>query len=404
MKVLHVLYQSLPTKVGATIRSRDILLSQKSAGIDVIAVTSPFQYGLTNENLYDEINGIKYYRSFFKTRHNEAVDENQKSVFILFKKLYRIFSFIRIIYKLAKNEKVDVIHAHSTFFCGISSWIVCCLLNKIYVYEVRSLWEEYRKVVSKNFRAKLESNIIHYIESFTIKRAKHVVVISEELRENLLKRGAKDNKISIIGNAVNINLANNTKRIEEKNEYLTLAYIGSVVKIEGLELLIQVMKELMHLKIILKIYGKGPLLLDFEKTIKNQEISNVIIMGEVEQEQLPEVFSQLDVIINPRTKTKITDEVTPLKPLEAMAYKKLVIASDVGGIKEIITDKYNGLLFKADDKESMKLLIQQVYDNGIDHYSNIIANAMDYVKKHRSWDTNALKYKAIYNKLLDKNL
>ena len=67
MKVLHVLYQSLPTKVGATIRSRDILLSQKSAGIDVIAVTSPFQYGLTNENLYDEINGIKYYRSFFKT-------------------------------------------------------------------------------------------------------------------------------------------------------------------------------------------------------------------------------------------------------------------------------------------------------------------------------------------------
>ena len=57
MKVFHILYESLPRVSGSSIRSRDILISQKNIGIDVIAITSPFTNS-TSQNEFDVINDI----------------------------------------------------------------------------------------------------------------------------------------------------------------------------------------------------------------------------------------------------------------------------------------------------------------------------------------------------------
>jgi glycogen(starch) synthase len=106
----------------------------------------------------------------------------------------------------------------------------------------------------------------------------------------------------------------------------------------------------------------------------------------------------IDVIVNPRIKSKITDTVTPLKPLEAMAYSKLVIASDVGGMKELIEHNKTGLLFKADDLTELEKCVSNVILKGVP--TKIVSDAKDYVKKNKSWLQNAQKYKTYYEELI----
>ena len=140
MKVLHILYQSLPNISGSSIRSRDILNNQLKIGIKPIVVTSPFQNPMINGKSFEEIDGIKYYRTF--SNNNELVKENETSFFIKIKKFFRIISFSIKVYRIAKKEKIDVIHAHAMFFCAIAGKITSIILNKPLIYEVRSLWEE----------------------------------------------------------------------------------------------------------------------------------------------------------------------------------------------------------------------------------------------------------------------
>ena len=162
MKVLHVLYQSLPTKVGSTIRSRDILMSQKNAGIEVLAVTSPFQCSENFSKKIEIINGISYYRCL-KINAKETVGEKPKSFIRQVFKVFKIISFSRLIYNISKNEKVDIIHAHSTFFSGLAASVAAKRLKVPFVYEVRSLWEEHRVVVKASLKNKLQASFIRFL-------------------------------------------------------------------------------------------------------------------------------------------------------------------------------------------------------------------------------------------------
>ena len=144
MKVLHILYQSLPNTSGSSIRSRDILSNQLKLGVQPVVITSPFQNASDNSSSIEEIDGIKYYRTF--SNASEIVSEGKSSFLLQIKKLLRIVNFSVQVYKVSKKEKVDLIHAHAMFFCAISGKIASLFLKKPMLYEVRSLWEErYKK-------------------------------------------------------------------------------------------------------------------------------------------------------------------------------------------------------------------------------------------------------------------
>ena len=92
----------------------------------------------------------------------------------------------------------------------------------------------------------------------------------------------------------------------------------------------------------------------------------------------------------------MTNSVTPLKTLEAMAYKKLVIASDVGGMKELIQDN-TGILFKSGDLSELEKALLKVLER--DDLNYIIDNAYNYINKQRNWYHNAKLYKKLYSEL-----
>ena len=413
MKILHVLYQSLPSIYGSCLRSRDILYSQKEIGLAPIAITSPFQKGLEVGIKKDEIDTITYHRTS-NDKNVEAPSETGASLLIKVQKSLRLLNFIRSIDKLAKQEKPDIIHAHATFFCAFAAWRVARKRGIPMVYEVRSLWEENALDRKRTFLNKRIHWLIKSLETKAMKLADQVVVINDNLFDNIVARGIEKKKIIVIPNAVNTTYIENLKsnfeftngqnRKDIEQKPIVLGYIGTISPIEGLDMLIEVLHKINKThkdRFILKIFGQGIMLPELMDLLKDYDIKNVFFKGSITPSNILNAYNEVDIIINPRTRSKLTDTVTPLKPLEAMAYQKLVIASDVGGMKELISDKETGLLFEADDKESLFNLLEFIvndYPNELT--SSIIEKATDFVNNNRNWILNAKKYKKNYETLL----
>ena len=92
MKILHILYQSIPNTAGSSIRSRDIVASQLAVGLTPIVITSPFQEPLVSGKQKEIIEGVTYYRTF-SGYQNEVVSEKRTGVFMQIRKAIRLFSF-----------------------------------------------------------------------------------------------------------------------------------------------------------------------------------------------------------------------------------------------------------------------------------------------------------------------
>lgn len=388
MKVLHILYQSLPNSAGSSIRSRDILNNQLKIGITPIVITSPFQKSFEKGKLKETNSGITYYRTF--SNKNEVVSEKKTSFLVQIMKFFRIINFSLQIYTVVKKEKIDVIHAHAMFFCAFSAQFAGFLLNKPIVYEIRSLWEErYKKNGFINY---LIFSFVTVLETLSMLFANHIVVINNNLKSQLQQRLFLMRKnMTVVENAIDLDRVKISKL--NKNNFV-FGYIGTLSPIEGLDLLIKAFNVL-KIKNKLLIFGDGIELEKLKKLANGS--SNIEFKGKVSSDEISKAYDQVDVIINPRIKSYLTDTVTPLKPLEAMAYQKLVLVSDVGGMKELVKNEFNGIVFKSDSYKEIKNVIQEVIKrNDLD---KIIENGYRYIKEERSWKVNVKKYYSIYKNL-----
>jgi glycosyltransferase involved in cell wall biosynthesis len=103
----------------------------------------------------------------------------------------------------------------------------------------------------------------------------------------------------------------------------------------------------------------------------------------------------------PRKKMRLTDLVTPLKPLEAMAQRKLVVASDVGGHRELIEDGVTGTLFPAGNPAALARALDRLFANRLDWDARRTV-ARDYVERDRNWSSNISRYLPTYQRLTGK--
>ena len=401
MKVLHVLYQSLPQVSGSSIRSRDIMLSQKEVGIEVLAITAPFQNSISKKGL-DIIDDITYIRTSRNTEN--SISDQRKSVLKRLLRVYAIVFFSQQLYKTIKKEKPDVLHAHAMFFCAIPSLVLGKILNIPVVYEFRSLWM-FQKSDSHNksyLNKKIESLLL-YMEILCLKKAAHAVILNENLKDFIFSKTSKPFEHSIINNAVNTSLIEKLKanKVSKKEDKIVFGYIGTLTAYEGLEFLIQTFQELYDdgFKHKLVIYGKGVNKQSVQdQIIARSDINTISYKGAIAPSEVYKAFSEIDVIINPRLNTPLTNSVTPLKPLEAMAYEKLFIGSDVGGIKEIVPQG-TGFLFSSENKNDLKKVVKKVASLSPQDRNRHKKEALNFVVSHKSWLQNAAKYKEIYTSL-----
>ena len=151
----------------------------------------------------------------------------------------------------------------------------------------------------------------------------------------------------------------------------------------------------------LLLVGGGPQ----EQHLKQQVIllgleGKVIFTGRVPHSEVGKYYSLVDLLVYPRKAMRLTNLVTPLKPLEAMAQGKPVLASDVGGHKELISDNETGFLFKAGDVEHLteRLLDLLADENKL---KSVLSNGRNYVENVRNWRNSVSNYLPLYKKLIE---
>ena len=193
-------------------------------------------------------------------------------------------------------------------------------------------------------------------------------------------------------------------RDSHERDARTILYAGQLIKRKRVDLLIeavaQVKGELAGLKLLL--VGGGPEDARLKALARARGIERrVIFTGRVPHEEVQRYYGLLDVFVYPRHRMRLTDLVTPLKPLEAMAQGKLVLASDVGGHRELIEDGKTGYLFPADDRGGLVRALHDLFARR-SAWPSLCAAARAFVERERSWDASASHYDPLYNKLIQQ--
>ena len=101
----------------------------------------------------------------------------------------------------------------------------------------------------------------------------------------------------------------------------------------------------------------------------------------------------------PRKASRLTDLVTPLKPLEAMAQRRIVAASNVGGHRELITHGETGFLFAPDDPAAAAETLAELLERRSE-WDAIRARGVEHVRARHNWHKNARRYLDVYQLLL----
>ena len=394
MKVLHLLYTSLPEKSGSSIRSHSILKSQKENGIDVSILVAPFVKNVTLNKTYC-FEGVSY--KLMKS-NQYTKSEDVSGIKQIFSKAISIFLFYNLVKKEIKKNKPDIIHSHSMFYCAFVGSLISALYKIPHVYEIRSFWE--LRTMSKS---RIKFQIYRLMENLAILFANKLVVISSSMKYDIKNRWAafKKKKIEIIYNSLNtknIKLSNKIINDFKFNKPLRLGYIGNISSIEGLDRVIHLINtKSSKNKFELHIHGFGSYEKKLQEIVRLNSYQNIFFHGEFERSELRTIYNDIDIVVIARIPIEICEKVTPLKPLEAIINKKPVICSNVNGILELFDYKTDLIYFFDKNKDdSLLKTLNKCLTLNKKELGDQNKKAINFIKANRCWDANTKKYKEIY--------
>lgn len=403
MKVLHVVYQSLPQVVGSTIRTRDLLWAQAEEGLEVLAVSSPFQRGVSVDSGDEFVEGVRHIRMYCGDTSLEPSDV-EKGIRTRIRRMATLPSFSRSLLRIAAQFQPDIIHAHAMFYCALAAHSAARQLGVPLVYEVRSLWDE-NPLLRRSVGSYVSRPIVRMLEREAMRRADLVVAINKGLASALETQGVSSRKLVVVGNAVRSDLfaASRPLLSSRTASGLRFGYVGSITDLEGIDLLLEAFRlsKLGNEGSSLDIYGGGPALAAIAGGMASSRITGVTLHGPTGPDEARRALQGLDVAVMPRRKNAVSDSVTPLKPLEAMAAGTLVLASDVGGMRELISDGETGILFEHGNVNALAASMRTVWARAqLGELNRLVSDAKTFVEKHRSWRANGRRYQELYSKLI----
>lgn len=401
MRILHILDHSLPQQSGYVFRTLGILRAQRARGWETYHLTTPRQPD--THSAEETVDDWHFYRTQTSRHPADCVP--------LAREWHQMAATRSRLQELVRQIRPDILHAHSPILTGLPALAVARREGLPLVYEIRAFWEDaavdLRRVRPWGPRYRATRGL----ESYLMRRADAVVTICEGLRRDVVARGIAADKVTVVPNAVDLTSFQN---LEPRDRELagrwgvepgeTIGFIGSFYAYEGLDLLIEAVADLKGdlAKLKLLLVGGGPEEARLKALARAQGLEGrVVFTGRVPHEEVRRYYSLPDVLVYPRHRMRLTDLVTPLKPLEAMAQGKLVLASDVGGHQELIEDGKTGYLFPADDRAGLVRALQDLFARRA-QWPSVCATARTFVEEERSWEASSSRYVPIYRKLVQR--
>jgi PEP-CTERM/exosortase A-associated glycosyltransferase len=272
-------------------------------------------------------------------------------------------------------------------------------------YEIRAFWEDAAVDKGACKEGDWRYRATRALETHVVRRADAVTCICAGLRDDLLARGLPAQKLTVIPNAIDPSQFPSERHFDNTlasqlgvQQGHTIGFVGSFYAYEGLRLLVAAMPAILARLPALKLLlvGGGNDDADIRKDVAALGIQNsVIFTGRVPHHEVSRYYDLIDVLVYPRLPMRLTELVTPLKPLEAMIQDRVVIASDVGGHREMISDEHTGLLFKAGDPQSLTASVVRAFAEQA-LLARLRSNGRDYVLKERTWQRSVAHYANVY--------
>lgn len=399
MKILHILDHSVPAHSGYSFRTLSILREQRRRGIATAHLTGPKQPD-TRQDAVEHVDGLNFYRTATRYRGFRPGPFAQWSV---------VEDLYDRLCEVVPRERPDVLHAHSPALNGMAALKAGKRFGLPVVYEIRAFWEDAAVDHGTASEDGLRYRLTRALETRVVRAADQVTTICEGLRADLCGRGTGYDKVTVIPNAVDVErfppLRGRDPDLEAElglKGCQTIGFIGSFYGYEGVPMLAEATARLAarHPTLVLLLVGGGPQLPAVQQRVAALGIADrVRILGRVPHDDIQRYYSLIDILAYPRLSKRITERVTPLKPLEAMAQGALVVASDVGGHRELIADRETGYLFRAND---VGALVQTLH-TAISHRDNgarIRTLARAHVLRERTWPSVVARYDTVYAKAL----
>ncbi len=401
MRILHILDHSIPLHSGYAFRTQAILKQQRALGWETFHLTGPKQGPAppTNE---EQVNGWHFYRTPPPGGLLEGVP-GLGEIELMGEITYRVD-------RVAKRIRPHILHAHSPVLNAIPALRVGRRLGIPVVYEVRASWEDAAVDHGTASAGGLRYRLSRGLETWALRRADAITTICEGLRGDILARGRiPAEKVTVIPNAVDIEEFSaggapdaDLKRQLGLDGALVLGFIGSFFAYEGLAMLLRTLPQMLAQNASFRVLlvGGGPQEAQLKQLVAELGVADkVVFAGRVPHGEVRRYYDLIDVLVYPRLSMRLTELVTPLKPLEAMAQGRLLVASDVGGHRELIRHGETGILFKAGDPQALAAAVLDLVGRP-ERWAALKSTARSFIEKERNWAHSVARYRQVYATVL----
>lgn len=399
LRILHVLDHSIPLHSGYTFRTRSILQQQRALGWETHHITSPKQGDAPDGQ--ELVDGLRFHRT--------APAQGPLARMPVLNQLAVIDRLATRLLQVAQEVRPDILHAHSPALNAVAALRVGRKLGIPVVYEIRAFWEDAAVDHGTSKEWGVRYRLTRAMETWALKRVDAATTICEGLRAEIVGRGIPARKVEVIPNAVDVgDFSVDGVRdtalacglgLEGKT---VLGFIGSFYAYEGLNVLLDALPAMRARRPDLRVLlvGGGPQDAALRQQAEALGVADAVVFtGRVPHSEVQRYYDLVDVLCYPRLKMRLTDLVTPLKPLEAMAQGRLLAASDVGGHRELIEDGRTGVLFAAGDPAALATKVLALLDAPAS-WPQLRAQGRRFVEEQRNWAASVSRYRKVYGSLV----
>lgn len=407
MRILHVLDHSIPLHSGYTFRTLAILREQRKLGWETFHLTSPKHAaaaGAESALMEQDVDGLHFFRTPAATNGLRLPGVPGLGEIALMRQTERRLA------EVAAKVRPQILHAHSPVLNAIPALRVGKRLGIPVVYEVRAFWEDAAADHGTAAEGSLRYRLTRRLETHALRKAQHVFTICEGLRGDIAARGIAADKVTVIPNAVDIATFEPGGQPDEALKArlgltgaTVVGFIGSFYAYEGLDLLLDALPALLQRRpdVRVLLVGGGPQDAALKAQAARLDLADkVVFTGRVPHAEVQRYYDLVDVLAYPRHRMRLTDLVTPLKPLEAMAQGRLLVASDVGGHKELIRHGETGWLFKAGSAQALADAITSLLASR-ERWPNLRRAGREFVERERNWGASVARYRPVFEQLIE---
>lgn len=403
-RALYLLHNSLPYhSAGYSTRTHGLLSGLRGLGWDVQGVTRlgyPYDMPKMADSgeipSMDVVDGVPYHRL------STTPGIEKKSPITGY-----VDRYVKALERQVRESRPFVLHGASNHWNGLAAVSAAHRLGLPAIYEVRGLWEVTRGSRDPQWAQGGMYRFMARMEADAAAHATRVLAITGALKEELVTRGVDEDKITVVPNAVDAERFTPQNRDAGLEAALGLrgctviGYIGSVLDYEGLGLLIDAADILRGRRndFAMLIVGDGAELEKFQELVRERELEDFVrFTGRVPHAEVERYYSLVDIAPFPRLPLPVCEMVSPLKPFEALAMGKAVVASDVAALAEIIQPGVTGLLHRKGDAADLTRQLETLLDDDALR-AELAEQGRNWVREHRQWTDVARIVSGIYEEL-----